>query len=45
MGADKFENLNLGYVGYTMGFDGAMLINPTTSGGGDEYWIRCVMYS
>ena len=39
-GADKFSNLNLGYVGEAMGFGGFLLINPTTAGGGDEFWIQ-----
>ena len=29
-GADKIGNMNLGYVGYSMGFRGAMLKNPAT---------------
>jgi RHS repeat-associated protein len=40
MSADKFGNLNLGYIGYKMGFDGSMLINPATSGQGDAFWIQ-----
>jgi hypothetical protein len=38
--ADKFGNLNLGYVGYMMGYNGFQLINPATSGGGDQEWIE-----
>ena len=40
MGADKFGNLNLGYVGYEMGFRGIMLDNIYTSGGGDKFWVK-----
>jgi hypothetical protein len=40
MGADKFGNLNLGYVGYHMGFDGIMLLNFATSGAGDGFWVQ-----
>ena len=40
MDADKFVNLNLGYVGALMGFSTFMLLNPLTSGDGDGYWIE-----
>ncbi|MDY3303082.1 MAG: RHS repeat-associated core domain-containing protein [Clostridia bacterium] len=40
MGADKVGNLNLGYVGRKMGFDGYLLKNPATTGGGDGYWVQ-----
>lgn len=40
MGADKFGNLNLGYVGVMMGFSGRMLLNPATSGSGDGFWVK-----
>ncbi len=43
MSADKFGNLNLGYVGYKMGFSKPMLINFATSGGGDAEWIELGM--
>ena len=39
MGADKVGNLNLGYVGKMMGYDGWLLQNQHTTGGGDGYWI------
>lgn len=39
MGADKFGNLNLGYVGCLMGFSYFMLLNPATSGSGGGYWV------
>lgn len=38
--ADKFANINLGYVGTKMGFFGYMLLNPTTTGGDDEKYIQ-----
>jgi len=40
MGADKFGNLNLGYVGSRMGYGGYDLLNPATSGAGDGYWVQ-----
>lgn len=40
MAADKFGNLNLGYVGTKMGYGGVLLINPATSGAGDQEWIE-----
>ncbi len=40
MSADQFGNLNLGYVGKKMGFDGFLLKNPATTGGGDKFWIQ-----
>ena len=40
MGADKFGNLNLGYVGAMMGFSGVWLLNPATSGAGDGFWVQ-----
>lgn len=40
MGADKFGNLNLGYVGYRMGFLPIMLNNFATSGMGDGFWVE-----
>ncbi|WP_418791467.1 RHS repeat domain-containing protein [Phosphitispora sp. TUW77] len=40
MGADKFGNLNLGYVGAKMGFFDIMLLNPATTGAGDGFWVE-----
>ena len=40
MGADKLANLNWGYVGTKMGYFGAMLFNPLTTGGGDDVYIQ-----
>ena len=40
MGADKFGNLNLGYVGVCMGFDGIMLDNFLTNDKGDGKYVR-----
>ena len=40
MSADKFGNLNLGYVGTKMGFPLWILLNPATSGAGDGYWVQ-----
>lgn len=40
MSADKFGNLNLGYVGTKMGFPAWILLNFATSGDGDGYWVQ-----
>lgn len=43
MGADKFGNLNLGYVGVCMGFDGIMLKNFYTMDKDDGYYVNLGM--